>query len=397
MYTSMLDVVGHVLACTDSYSSSFSTQPLHYACAYGASEEALYVLTDACDDAITTTDRYGRTPLHFALSNAGRSAAPSAVRLLLQLHKEVVNAVGDGPLPLRVLAEFANTVPKTEFGQKESVLKCLEHLLSFDPAPTAEFFSALQALPQWLQDRAVVMPVVQKMLNEKIAQRFPTGVLLSDLFFQLVVIGFYAWTVTESIKERLADSSWTGIQLGYVLPLYLGGTYFLARTLIRTFSLLALKAFRVLLYDYFFWLDVLYIFILYYWSSVMLNTSMDLQRFRYGTALSVSVIWLKLLGYLRNTYIDFAVFLSGLFHVVNRLAAFIMCLIIILLMFSLMFFAVYYDTDRCKTAIVFDDTDPLMVEDFVCSELELEPYCNRWSSFLHVFTMLLGKSFPVLV
>jgi ankyrin repeat protein len=79
-------------------------QPLHYACAYGASEEALYVLTDAHHDAITTTDRRGRTPLHFVLSNAGRKAAPAAVRLLLSLNKDIVNSVGGGPLPLRVLS-----------------------------------------------------------------------------------------------------------------------------------------------------------------------------------------------------------------------------------------------------------------------------------------------------
>ena len=57
-------------------------------------------------------------------------------------------------------------------------------LLSFNPDPTADFFTALQALPDWLQERAVVMQSVQKLLNRKIAQRFPTGVLLSDFFVQ---------------------------------------------------------------------------------------------------------------------------------------------------------------------------------------------------------------------
>jgi hypothetical protein len=47
-------------------------QPLHYACAYGATEEALRVLTDDNIDTITATDNRGRTPLHFALGNADR-------------------------------------------------------------------------------------------------------------------------------------------------------------------------------------------------------------------------------------------------------------------------------------------------------------------------------------
>jgi hypothetical protein len=159
-------------------------QPLHYACAFGASEEVLLVLTDAYPEAITSRDKRHRTPLHFALSNAGRKTVPSAVRLLVSLDRSVVNSIDGGPIPLRVLAEYAcqiknETENKEE--KRESVLRCLKHLLNAEPEPTADFFTALQSLPEWLQEHAVVMPVVQNLLNEKISQRFPTAVLVLDL------------------------------------------------------------------------------------------------------------------------------------------------------------------------------------------------------------------------
>lgn len=157
---------------------------MHYACAFGASEEVLYVLTDAYPDAIISRDKRQRTPLHFALSNAGRKTVPAAVRLLLSLDRSIVNSIEGGPLPLSVLAAFAATVRNEEENRdkREPVHRCLEHLLNAEPDPTADFFTALQSLPDWLSERAVVMPVVQILLNEKISQRFPAAVLMMDFY-----------------------------------------------------------------------------------------------------------------------------------------------------------------------------------------------------------------------
>jgi hypothetical protein len=125
------------------------------------------------------------------LSNAGTKAAPTAVRILLSLNRHIVNSIDGSPLPLRVLADYAATVkingmtimegasnPATAETTKESVQRCLEHILLAEPDPTADFLTALQSLPPWLSERAVVMPVVQILLNDKISKRFPTAVLL---------------------------------------------------------------------------------------------------------------------------------------------------------------------------------------------------------------------------
>ena len=146
----------------------------------------MFALTDAYPEAIRARDSRKRTPLHFALSNAGRKTVPAAVRLLLNLDRSIVNSVDKGPLLLRVLAQYAQLVKnETEDRdeKRESVVRCLEHLLNAEPEPTADFFTALQSLPDWLNQRAVVLKVVQNLLNEKISQRFPTAVLLLDFVF----------------------------------------------------------------------------------------------------------------------------------------------------------------------------------------------------------------------
>ena len=162
-------------------------------------------MTGAYPDAITTQDLRGRTPLHFALSNAGQRAAPAAVRLLVSFNRDIVNSRGGSSNPLRVLAEFAATIKEND-EQKESVHKCLEHLLNAEPEPTADFFTALQSLPDWLSEQAVVMEVVQTLLNEKISQRFPTMVLMVDFYVLAMVITSYSINVVKSIDLQSSQN-----------------------------------------------------------------------------------------------------------------------------------------------------------------------------------------------
>jgi hypothetical protein len=226
-------------------------QPLHYACAYGAPEEILYVLTDTYPEAITTKDINERTPLHFALSNAGRRAAPSAVRLLLSLNRDIVNSIDEGPLPLRVLAGYAATV-KDDDETRDSVHRCLEHLLNAEPDPTADFLTALQSLPDWLSERAVVVPIVQNLLNEKISQRFPTAVLMLDFYVLTMIIISYSMNFVDSIRKRTdEDKDNNAIDFVNLIPLYLGAAYFTLREVIQMISLLSLKYWRCDFFDNF--------------------------------------------------------------------------------------------------------------------------------------------------
>jgi hypothetical protein len=362
--------------------------PLHYACAYGASEEALMVLTDRYKEAITTMDVKNRTPLHFALSNAGRKASPGAVRHLLSLDRKLVNSMNGGPLPLRVLSEFAFTLRKNGTEEdKANVAKCLEHLLNAQPNPTADFFTALQALPQWLSEKAVVIPSVQVLLNDKISQRFPTFVLMCDLVFLILVIIFYSIDVLESIQLRAKETEQSGgmLPVSRLVPLYIGAAIFFLREAIQILSLISLKSFHIWLCDLSNWLNVVFIVLVTWWAVCMqMGLIESLDNFRTGTAFTVIVLWLKVLGYLRNMLIDFAVFVGGVLHVVQRLAAFLAALVVILVAFSQMFLTVFRQTPYCTNPPdVAGDADK-WCEDY-------RPFCAFWTSFLSVYTMLLGE------
>jgi hypothetical protein len=362
-------------------------------------------LTNAYPEAIGTLDRWGRTPLHFALSNAGRTNAPAAVRLLLSLNKDVVNSVGGGRLPLRVLSEFSVSLKKEgDDEQRECVQSCLAHLLAANPDPTADFFTALQSLPAWLQERAVVMKTVQELLNEKIAERFPTLILISDFYVQFVVVLAYSICVMDSVDVRFGgpparetptptrDPPTLDSPI-WLLPLFLGASYFLIRETIQILSLLSLGAIRIWIYTPSNWLNVFYIGLMYFWAIQMYMGNMEPDKFRMWAALSVSIIWVKFMAYLRNILIAFAVFTGGVFNVILRLAAFFICLVIILIAFSRMLYTIFQQSPYC-TSELDDIPDPGSmehIEAIQCDELDVHAWCTGWDAFLSIYTMLLGE------
>lgn len=339
--------------------------PLHYACAFGASEEVLYVLTEACPEAINAKDKRQRTPLHFALSNAGRKTVPAAVRLLLSLNREIVNSIDNGPVPLRVLAEYAATIKREDENRdekRESVFRCLDYLLKADPEPTAGFLTALQSLPEWLSERAVVMIGVQNLLNEKISRPFPTAVLMLDFYILVMIVISYSLNVTHSIELRFGgqDNS-DAIPGRQLVPLYLGAAYFAGREIVQVMSLISLKSFSLWLYDPSNYLNVVFVFIILYWTGRMQTGSGNDDSFRIGAAVCITVIWVKFVAYLRNVMIDFAVFVGGVFYVVRRLAAFLTALCVILIAFAQMFFTVFQQSAYCKEQPYMNESMEVMI------------------------------------
>jgi len=107
---------------------------------------------------------------------------------------------------------------------------------------------------------------------------------------------------------------------------------------------------------------------------------------------------LKLLAFLRNVYIDFAIFSSGVLHVLSRLSAFIFCLIIFLFAFSRVFYTLFQETPYCKTAptpyYAYSTNETQNIElahQIMCGAYDPYPWCDSWASLLRVFTMLLGE------
>lgn len=393
-------------------------QPLHYACAYGATEQALRVLTDDNIQTITATDNRGRTPLHFALGNADRPASPGVVGLLLSQNPGVVNSIDlEGNLPIHLLATRAQAINEDESDKCANCQACFSLYLNAQPSPTADLLTALQSLPEWLRDYAVLSQVVQKILNMKISQRFPTAVTVLDFFFYIMVITFFQLAVIDSLEDRYNGTN--NLNKGYLVPLYLAVVYFTVREMIQARSLASLGLFNTWVADFENWLDVIYILLILFWSIVMTVQGLPTVVFQNGSALSMALFWTMILSFLQSILVGFAVFVGGVIYVVKRLTAFLVALFIILVAFAQIFYTLFRMTDECNLGNSKDyyidfpiysvdptvceinaTTEALGADDLQCiqdnTSVDCEPaietpFCNFGISFFKVFTMLLGE------
>jgi len=361
--------------------------PLHYACAYGASEEALRILTDGHVDSITACDRRGRTPLHFALGNADRPFSPAVVRLLLTQYPSAVDVIdNDASLPLRSLANRANTLKESQTKERVNAGKCLMLYIDAEPRPTADFLTALQALPDWLGDSAVVHPVVQKLLNDKISQKIPTFMVVYDFFFLLIVTVVYYFLAVAAIKKRFPSGdidpqnlqpSEKKIDENYVVVLYVGAFWFMVREALQMYSLISLRMFKTWMYDIGNYVDVSF-FLLSIIGGVLMQTGLgDSYSFRILAALTIFLMWVQFLSFLRSIFINISVFLKSFMYVLKKLASFMIAVIMILIMFAQAFHTLFLTSEVCTSS---NDSG------------DFRPFCGNFvQSFITVYTMLLGE------
>ena len=386
--------------------------PLHYACAYGVGEDVLRVLTDNHIQTIIATDKRGRTPIHFAMGNADRPASPGVVNLLISQHAAVVDSIDlEGNLPIHLLATRAQAVKEDEKDKCVNCQKCLGFYLDAQPRATADLLTALQSLPDWLRDFAVINPEVQKVLNEKISQRFPTSVTIFDFVFYVLVIPFFQVSVIDSIEKRYGvtdtmDQKW-------LVPLYLAASWFLLREIVQALSLASLGLFKTWVNDPSNWFDILYIFLILFWAVTMSTDALSTKVFQIGTCLTCAVLYTALVLFLKNHFVGFAVFVGGLVYVVKRLLAFLVALVIILVAFSQIFSTIFRQSSSCPLGsgvhpspyiqVPLNCTDNAITGQTECVQTDYSltfetceptnqyPWCSFWTSFLKSYTMMLGE------
>jgi hypothetical protein len=357
--------------------------PMHYACAYGVSPIVLLALARVYPDSLISREKKGRTPMHLAMVNAHHEASPGVIHFLLEsCGPEIVNVRDhDGYLPLHLLALGLRGFRSEGQEQKNSVGECLTLYLGAEPHASADFLTALQDLPDWLQDVAVVTPHVRNILNKKIVQRFPTSILMLDGYMLGLVIVCFELTSMNHIDYRFAgDPLDTGTALSL---LYIGASYFLVRELVQIISLWSLGSLSAWFWDPTNWLDMSVIILVFYYAVCMTDDSLGIsdEAFRTGLAFTKGVLWISFISFLKSTLVEFSVFVGGVYYVLKRLAAFLMAVSIILLAFAQMFFIVYTKTDIC------DFTGEEVANGQAC----YFPYCKFRNSLLKVYTMMMGQ------
>jgi hypothetical protein len=177
-------------------------------------------------------------------------------------------------------------------------------------------------------------------------------------------------------------------------------------------------------------LNLTFVFLISYYSVLMQTGLGDDERFRTGCAFTIGVCWAQVLAYLKSILIDFAVFVSGVLFVMKRLVAFMICMIIMVVAWSQMYYTLFRHSEECEnmedenylanltspvyTTILMNDTASNMTsatDDFLSAyddayaslfmgqdevddcEPQLDyPYCkSMWSSIYKTYNTMLGE------
>lgn len=367
--------------------------PMHYACAYGTHPAVLKVLAQVYPESLTVQENHGRTPMHLAMVNAHRDASPNTIRFLLS-HPDSNGTINtrdkDGFLPLHLLALSLKGYRMDEPEKRFNVSESLSMYLEAEPVPTADFLTAIQDLPDWLQDTAVVSKHVRNVLNDKIARRFPTSFLMLDGYFLMVWIVCFAISSKNHIDLRFDPDETENTSKGALVFVFVASVYFFFRELIQVVSLISLGSFGNWWKDLGNWLDVTLIVLVTYYAVLMATgqSAISDSAFRSGVAFTQGLLWMSIIMFLKNTLVDFAVFVGGVFYVVQRLIAFCLAVGVILLAFAQMFYFIYVHTIMCDPI-----TNATLIED-LGDDFGKEctfPHCTFGLSLLQVYSMMMGE------
>ena len=359
--------------------------PMHYAAAYGTHANVLKALAKAHSPSLTAVENNGRTPMHLAMVNAHRTEAPNVMRFLLEQpasRSTIDKRDRDGYLPLHLLALALKSYRSVEHERRSNVSDCLSMYLAAEPHAAADFLTAIQDLPEWLQDTAVVSKHVRNILNEKIVQRFPTSIMMLDGMFLVVLVVCFAAATRNHINLRFDPDNHENTTHASLVMIFLGALYFLLREVVQFGSLMSLGSLSSWWTDPANYLDMAVIAFCTYYGVLMLsneNDTISKELFRAGAAFTQGVLWVAIIVYLKSTLVDFAVFVGGVFYVVRRLVAFMIAVSAILFAFAEMFYFVYFRTAICQIA----EGESVTECDF--------PHCKFQYSLLKVYTMMMGE------
>ena len=279
-----------------------------------------------------------------------------------------------------------------ESRERDTACRCLQMCLENRPKASAEFLLALQTMPQWLRDTAVNNEHVQSVLNSKIVQRFPTFLLLADVYFLVIAIACISVSLYYFIKKKSDEADDTHIfQLSNVflfqlstVSLIVCGVWFLIRKIIQAAAMANLGTFLPWLFELRNWLNVAVIGLVLYHGVILIcnrdkKFDASATNFRVIAVVTLLLLYFNLIIILKDLAVDFAVFVGGLFYVMQRTIAFFIIPVFFLLMFATMFKFTYTGTELCEREYLQSGQ---CYENF--------PHCSFGKSLLQSFTMMVS-------
>lgn len=260
--------------------------------------------------------------------------------------------------------------------------------LDAEPNSGAIFLTGLQTMPSWLIDAAIRNSYLQKILNDMITRRFPTAVLLIDLYVLILMIVVFWVASSRCISDR---ESCGQDQKHLLSVLYGGATYYLIRELAQALSMQALGLFKRWACDTKNWIVVITFCFVYADTAVMqFGLLTNPARMQALVALTLAMLCVCFISFLKFIMVGLAVFVHGVLFVVGKLWAFLVCLGVIIVAFSLMFVNLFRGSEYCPPYMNEDgflNNDPL-------PQCPSFPFCSFKDASLACTQMLVKQLIP---
>ncbi len=117
--------------------------------------EVIKILIEAFPDSINYKDDVGFDPLCYAMGNCEIDESPGAIETLMTATKKHPTILDKHPL--LVFSDRTKQFKEAEMSKSDfdNTKACLKTYLRHKPEASTSFFTALQSLPQWLEDQGM--------------------------------------------------------------------------------------------------------------------------------------------------------------------------------------------------------------------------------------------------
>lgn len=297
--------------------------PLHIAAEEMSSDFLLIKsIQESYTGAIYVQDARGRTPLHLALQSYRR--IPADPRVVDALYSDRVAQIVDdyGKLPFDLLVEGANSIPSQKprtaangageastVYQKLFTASILGAARPDTPSKLETFLPRLRNIPRWLRIEACSSAFVQDLILEDLASTWKCTLILVDGILLVSLITLFRLQMNEFVQQLESAellSRW------YTYAVYALSTIRLFAQFILASIALSIGEFQHLCAcNVWYWIDIWAMLFCIVSSAFLYGAANDERLLGMGTATTV-LLWLSLLGYLKNWFHGMAVFVGGL-------------------------------------------------------------------------------------
>jgi len=224
-------------------------------------------------------------------------------------------------------------------------------------------------------ERATATHIVQYALNCRIGEPLVLGVMVFDGLFHIILLFAYRFAVLEK------DAQKSGISPSALL-VYLPAVYFIGRDVLTLASIILSSKQILSLYlrNPWTYMDIMSV-VMAAWTTSDQSESQQIFGRSIAIAITIALLWFKLLGFLRYINKQLTTFIASFFEILGAIKWFFLVLMVAIMLFG----------DTIETILKFNNT---------CSEEDFEDstsgaqadFCSPqpMESYLRIYSVVIG-------